>query len=255
MLTLDHIIIRAADPSATLAVLAERGGLPVLAEPTRIGGLTSAIVRAGAVDIEVLEIGDDPPDGPRGYGLGFVADRPIAEALAVLRAAGIPTSVPISARAGSGPEARRFCAAQVGALLPDPFAISMSTRPPGLRDGVSARLASALGRIPAVARAAVRDAGGSMVVVTEYGFDAVAHRESVPGGPELVAVRVHAGERLDAWSRLPLAPSPSVRVDGASASPLLSVVLAPDGEAAREDFRCGDVAFTFQPDANRIAAA
>src|SRR4051794_12603868 len=102
MLTLDHIIIRAADPAATLAVLSERGGFPVLAEPTRIGGLTSAIVNAGAVDIEVLAIGDEPPDGPQGYGLGFVADRPIFEALADLRAAGIPTSVPISARSGSG---------------------------------------------------------------------------------------------------------------------------------------------------------
>ena len=69
----------------------------MLAEPTRIGGLTSAIVRAGAVDIEVLAIGDEPPDGRRAIGLGFVADRPIIEALAVLRAAGIPTSVPISA--------------------------------------------------------------------------------------------------------------------------------------------------------------
>ena len=28
MLTLDHIIIRAADPAATLAVLSERGGFP-----------------------------------------------------------------------------------------------------------------------------------------------------------------------------------------------------------------------------------
>jgi hypothetical protein len=255
MLTLDHIIIRAADPAATLAVLSERGGFPVLAEPTEIGGLTSAIVRAGAVDIEVLAIGDDPPGSPRGYGLGFVADRPITEALAVVRAAGIPTSVPISASAGSGPDRRRFRTAQVGGLLPDSFPMSMSTRKPGLRDRVSARSGSALGRIPAVARAATRVPGASMVVVTEYGFDAVAYRASRPAGPELLHVRVNTANRLDAWSRLPLTPSPLLRLDGADASPLLSVVLVSDADVASEDFRCGDVSFTFQSDATRVAAA
>lgn len=255
MLTLDHIIIRAADPAATLAVLSERGGFPVLAEPTKVGGLTSAIVRAGAVDIEVLAIGDDPPDSPRGYGLGFVADRPITEALAVLRAAGLPTSVPISASAGSGPDRRRFRAAQVGDLLPDSFPMRMSTRRPGLRDRVSARFGSALGTIPAVARAATRVSGASMVVVTEYGFDADAHRASCPAGPELLHVRVNTANYLDAWSRLPLMPFPSLLLDSAESSPLLSVVLASDSEVAPEDFRCGDVAFTFQSSATRVAAA
>jgi hypothetical protein len=255
MLTLDHIIIRSADPAATLAVLSERGGLPVLAEATQVGGLTSAIARAGAVDIEVLAMGDEPPDRPRGYGLGFVADRPIAEALANIRAAGIPTSVPISARAGSGPDLRRWRAAQIGHLLPDPFPINMSTRRLGLADRLSERVGSTLGRIPAVARAATRAAGSSMVVVTEYGFDAVAHRASCPAGPELLEVRVNTGDRLEAWSRLPLAPSSSLRLDAAGASPLLSVVLAASGGAAREDFECGDVSFRFGPDARTARAA
>jgi hypothetical protein len=253
MLTLDHIIIRSADPASTLAVLSERGGLPVLAEATQVGGLTSAIVRAGAVDIEVLGIGDEPPDRPQGYGLGFVADRPMTEALAEIRAAGLPTSAPISARAGSGPDLRRWRAAQIGDLLPDPFPISMSTRRPGLTDRLAERLGSALGRIPAVARAATRAAGTSMVVVTEYGFDAAAHRASCPAGPELLEVRVNTGDRLDAWSRLPLAPSSTLQLDPAGSSPLLSVVLAADGRAAPEDFACGDVTFTFG--ASRVTAA
>jgi hypothetical protein len=247
MLTLDHIIIRSADPAATLAVLSERGGLPVLAEATQVGGLTSAIARAGAVDIEVLAIGDEPPDGPRGYGLGFVADRPIGEALADIRAAGIPTSVPFSARVGSGPDLRRWRAAQIGELLPDPFPISMSTRRLGLAAKLSERAGSTLGRIPAVARAATRAAGSSMVVVTEYGFDAAAHRASCPAGPELLEVRVNTGDRLAAWSRLPLAPSSPLRLDAAGPPPLLSIVLAADGAARPKDFECGDVAFTFRP--------
>ena len=249
MLSLDHIIIRAEDPAATLAVLSERAGLPVLAEATQIGGLTSAIARAGAVDIEVLAIGDEPPDRPHGYGLGFVADRPITEALTEIRAAGIPTSVPISARAGSGRDLRRFRAAQIGHLLADPFPSSMSTRRPGLTDRLSERFGSMLGRIPAVARAATRKAGASMVVVTEYGFDAEAYRASCPAGPELLEVRVNTGDRLEAWSRLPLARSSSLRLDDAGSSPLLSLVLAANSDGSPEDFECGDVTFTFQSDA------
>ena len=89
----------------------------------------------------------------------------------------------------------------------------MSTRRPGLRDRLSARFGSALGRIPAVARAATRAPGGSMVVVTEYGFDAAAHRATCPAGPELLDVRVNTGDHPAAWSRLPLMSSPSLRLD------------------------------------------
>ena len=245
MLSLDHIIIRSADPAATLAVLSERGGLPVLAEATQVGGLTSAIARAGAVDIEVVAIGDEPPDRPRGYGLGFVADRPIMEALTDIRAAGIPTSAPISARAGSGSDVRCWRVAQIGDLLPDPFPISMSTRRPGLTDRLAERFGSTLARVPAVARAATRRAGASMVVITEYGFDAVAHRASCSAGPELLEVCVNTGDRLDAWTRLPLARSSSLQLDAAEASPLLRVVLRANGGAARKDFECGDVSFRF----------
>jgi|tagenome__1003787_1003787.scaffolds.fasta_scaffold20736013_2 hypothetical protein len=255
MLTLDHIIIRSADPTATLATLSQRGGLPVLAEATQVGGLTSAIVRAGAVDIEVLAIGDDPPDRPHGYGLGFVADRPITEALTEIRAAGLPTSAPISARAGSGPDLRRWRAAQIGDLLPGSFPISMSTRRPGVTDRLSERFGSTLARIPAVARAATRTAGASMVVVTEYGFDAGAYRASSPVGPELLEVRVNTGDRLDAWSRLPLARSSLLRLDTAGSPPLLGVVLAAHGEATPKDFACGDVTFTFQSNADRVNPA
>ena len=88
-----------------------------------------------------------------------------------------------------------------------------------------------------------------MVVVTEYGFDAEAYRASCPSGPELLEVRVNTGDRLDAWSRLPLARSSSLRLADAGTSPLLNVVLASNGETAPEDFECGDVTFTFQSDA------
>ena len=98
-LTLDHVILRAADPAATLAELADRAGAPILAQVHEVGGLASGIVRAGAIDIEVLRIGAEPPPHPLGYGLGFTADVPLAEAVADLRERGFPCLPPARATA------------------------------------------------------------------------------------------------------------------------------------------------------------
>src|SRR5215207_7460884 len=84
-LTLDHVILRAADPAATLAELAERLAAPVLVPAREAGPFTSGIVRA-SVDLEVLAIGAAPPLRPHGYGVGFTADTSLAEASAALRA-------------------------------------------------------------------------------------------------------------------------------------------------------------------------
>jgi hypothetical protein len=73
-LTLDHIIIRSATPEATLAQLAAAVGTPVMAQVERVRGLASGLVRPGAIDIEVLGIGDDRPRAPHGYGVSLVAD-------------------------------------------------------------------------------------------------------------------------------------------------------------------------------------
>ena len=55
-LSIDHLIIRSAIPEETLAELAERAGTPVLTEVEHVRGMASGIVRAGAVDIEVLAL-------------------------------------------------------------------------------------------------------------------------------------------------------------------------------------------------------
>ena len=106
MLTLDHLILRAADPAATLAELADRLGAPVLAPVAEVSGLASGIVRAGALDLEVLRVGATPPSQVSGYGLGFTADVPLPDASAALRSAGYPTSVPAKATADGRAGAR-----------------------------------------------------------------------------------------------------------------------------------------------------
>ena len=50
-LTLDHVILRAADPAAALGELVERTGAPVLVPVHDAGAFTSGIVRA-SVDVE-----------------------------------------------------------------------------------------------------------------------------------------------------------------------------------------------------------
>jgi hypothetical protein len=239
-LALDHLIIRAADPAATLAELAERGGFPVLAPVEEVAGLASGIVRAGGIDIEVLGIGREPPPRPYGYGAGFVSDSGLEETVAALRALAFPTSPVTRAQAGAGDGRRTWRAVQVHGLLPDPFPVPATTRRPGALDRVAEAATGALGKVPAVARAATRHAGRSMIVVTEYGFDAGAWRAHAGTGPEVAGVHLGTAGHRAAWGRFPLADDQRLHLHDGGAVGVTRIVLA-DGPA--EGFAIGDVAF------------
>jgi hypothetical protein len=240
-LSLDHLILRSATPEHTLAQLAERAGAPIAVAVDPVGGMASGIVRAGPIDIEVLRIGDEPPPRPHGYGLGLVADVGFSEAVASLRALGVGTSPAPLAAAGEGAQRRTWRASQLQGLLPDPFPSPASTRKPGLRDRMMQASAGLMLRIPAVARAAMRRAGGSMVVLTEYGFDVAAWRAGVPAGPRVLAVELGTGGHRAAWERLPLDGAVPLELDDAGAAGVRRVMLAGSGRP----FALGDVAFAF----------
>ena len=171
-LTLDHVIVRAADPAAALAVLADGGGLPVLAAVEEVGGLHSGIARAGAIDVEVLRIGKQDPPAPHGYGLGFTADGDLEEASRELRALGFPTSAPVRAAAGE----RAWRAVQVHGLLPEPFPIPTSAKPPGVSDRITAGAAACCPRSRRSRRPRPATPAARWWSVTEYEFDAAAWR-------------------------------------------------------------------------------
>ena len=232
-LTLDHVILRAANPAATLAELSDRLGAPVLVPVQEAGAFKSGIVRAG-VDIEVLAIGTAPPLRPHGYGLGFLADVPLAEASRQLRALGFPTSVATGATANG----REWAAVQVHGLLPDPFPLPTSAKPPGVIDRVTGSAAGVLGKIPSVAKAVARNAGSSMVVVTEYRFDHAAWRAEAGEGPDVFSVEVGTGGHD--WSKLPIESGPLLlRADGRAG--VRRITLEGDGDS----FHLGDVEFEF----------
>ncbi len=233
-LALDHLIVRAADPEATLAELAEKAGAPVLEPVQEVSGMASGIVRAGAIDIEVLRIGAEPPEQPLGYGVGFSADVPLGEATAAIRELGFPTSAPASASAGG----RKWSAVQVHGLVPRPLPVPASTKPPGMTD----RLAGLAAKIPGAAKLATKDPGGSMVVVTEYGFDAAAWRAKAGAGPATLEVHLGVAEHLGDWQRLPLDPESPLRLKADGPVGVQKVVL----EGERDAFALGDVAFEFR---------
>jgi hypothetical protein len=237
-LAVDHLIIRAADPAATLAELSSRAGAPVLAQVEDVAGMASGIARAGSIDIEVLRIGSEPPERPRGYGVGFTADAPLRDVTVALRELGFPTSVAAKASAGG----RSWRAVQVHGLLPDPLKLPTSTKPPGAADKVAEAGAGLLGRIPAVARAASKHAGSSMVAVTEYDFDAAAWRASAGAGPEALEVHLGAAEHLVDWQRLPLDEDSPLRLKADGPAGITKVVL----EGERDAFELGDVSFEFR---------
>ena len=237
-LTLDHVIVRAADPAAVLAELADRGGLPVLAAVQEVSGLRSGIARAGAIDVEVLRIGKEDPPQPQGYGLGFASDADLEETSRELRALGFPTSAATRAVA----DGRAWRAVQVHGLLPDPFPIPTSTRPPGVGDKLTAGLAGVLARVPPVAKAATRKAGASMVVVTDYEFDAAAWRAGAGRGPEVLEVHVNTGGHLTDWQRVPVAEDMLLRLSDDEPAGITRIVL----EGEREGFAVGELTVEFR---------
>ena len=87
-------------------------------------------------------------------------------------------------------------------------------------DRATEAAAGVMTKIPVVAKAATRKAGRSMVVVTEYDFDAASWRAAAGHGPDVLAVEIGTGG-CD-WSRLPLDPgpleAPRQRPDGIAAS-------------------------------------
>ena len=200
-LTLDHVILRAADPGAVIDELVARTGAPVLAPVHDAGALQSGIVRA-SVDIEVLAIGATPPPQVQGYGLGFTVDVPLGQANKALRKAGFLTSGTTKAKA----DGRTWAAVQVHGLLPDPFPLPVTKKAPKPNDRVAEAMAGWLTKIPSVARMATRKSGSSMVVVTEYRFDADEWRAAA--GPGLTVASIQVGTRSPNWAKLPLAPSP-----------------------------------------------
>jgi hypothetical protein len=238
-LTLDHVIIRAADPAAALAELADRGGLPVLAAVQEVSGLHSGIARAGAIDVEVLKIGKEDPPKPQGYGLGFVSDADLEETSRELRALGFPTSAPARAAADD----RAWRAVQIHGLMPDPFPVPTSAKPPGVGDKITGGLAGVLSKVPAVAKAATRDAGNSMIVVTDYEFDAAAWRAGAGAGPDVLEVHVNTDTHLTDWQRVPLAEDMLLRFSDDAPAGVTRIVF----EGEREGFEVGDVTFEFRP--------
>jgi hypothetical protein len=238
-LTLDHVIIRAADPAAALAELADRGGLPVLAAVQEVLGMHSGIARAGAIDVEVVKIGKEDPARPHGYGLGFASDADLGETSRELRALGFPTSAPARAVA----DGRAWRAVQVHGLLPDPFPAPTSAKPPGVGDKITGGLAGVLSKVPAVAKVATRDAGASMIVVTDYEFDAAAWRAGAGAGPEVLEVHVNTDTHLTDWQRVPLAEDMLLRFSDDAPAGVTRIVL----EGEREGFEVGDVTFEFRP--------
>jgi hypothetical protein len=238
-LTLDHVIVRTADPAAALAELADRGGLPVLAAVQDVGGLQSGIARAGAIDVEVLKIGREDPPRPHGYGLGFVSDAGLEEASRELRALGFPTSAPARAVA----DGRAWRAVHVHGLLPDPFPAPTSAKPPGVGDRITGGMAGVIAKLPAVAKAATRRAGASMVVVTDYEFDHAAWRAGAGSGPEVLEVHVNTDGHLTDWQRVPQSEDMLLRLSDDAPAGVTRLVL----EGEREGFSVGDLTVEFRP--------
>jgi hypothetical protein len=244
MLRLDHLILRSGNPEGTLAMLRDAAGLPVLAPVQAIGGgMRSGLLRAGPVDVEVLGVGAEPPATVEGYGLGLAptGEAPLAVVVADLRAAGLATSAVLRGHA----DGRAWEVVQVAGLLPEPFPVPATTRPPGAAERLAGTALARLAAVPAVARAASRRPGRSMVVVTRYGFDVEAWRASAAGGPgpAIAEVEVGVGPHRGNWARLGALGGPPLVLDPDGEPGIRRVVLTGPGWEAGRALQVGAVSF------------
>ena len=201
-LTLDHVIVRTADPAAALAELADRGGLPVLAAVEEVGGLHSGIARAGSIDVEVLQDRQGRPAGAAGLRARLHLRRRPGGGLARAARARLP-----DLRSGARGRRRPRLARRAG---PRPAA-----RPVPRRRPARSRRAWATGS-PAAPRACWPRSRPSRRpppatpaarwwCVTDYEFDAAAWRGGAGRGPEVLEVHVNTGGHLTDWQRVPVA--------------------------------------------------
>ena len=193
-LTARSLIVRAADPRVTLAELSRPAGAPRARAPTGGGSaFASGIVARRALDIEVLR------DRRRRRRCSRSATASASRA--DVAAGGRPppscagsASPPRrrSRRHRTRPQLARRC--RSAALLPDPFPVPASTKAPGAIDRLT-EAAAGLGHAgPAAGQGRhAASAGGSMVVVTEYAFDAAAWRAGAGDGPDVAEVDVGTG--------------------------------------------------------------
>jgi hypothetical protein len=243
-LVLDHVILRSRDPAADVAVL-EQAGLPLVVGVTHLAGtIHSGLVAAGSVDVEVLQVGGSPPDQVEGYGLGLRAPGTDQwEVVRILRERGLRTSAPSAATVEHDGQPRTWSTVHVAGLLPEPFPLPFSDRPPGRRERLTAALGARLVTFGPVAAAATRRPGRSMVVVTEYGFDVDAQRAARPPGPELVEVEIGVGDAADAWAKLGVIAGPHVDLRSDGPMGIRRVVLSGPGWDGARELVLGDVSF------------
>ena len=73
---IDHILIQTPNATETLQEIEDTFGLKAFVPVTHYGYFTSAIVRFGNTDIEVVELGDKKDFKPYLYGIALASTKP-----------------------------------------------------------------------------------------------------------------------------------------------------------------------------------
>lgn len=152
--------------------------------------MRSGLLRCGAgMDIECLQVVSQA-EQVEGYGLGLAAPGwPMDEVVTALRASGIATTAPTSSVTDAG---LGWSVIQVAGLLPEPFPVPVSANPLAWWESALAKLGTWVLGWPMLAKYVFSEAGKSMVVITEYQFDAQGKRTKAGKGPECVEIEIES---------------------------------------------------------------
>jgi len=197
--SIDHIIIHTPDAKQTLQEIEEAFGLKAYVPITDYGYFTSAIVRFGNSDIELLEMGDKKDFKPYLYGLALEGHKEPWELLEDLNAQKIAHTLPFTTSPKNS--SLSWTTLSLKGLLdnPTPTAYGLSSK--NFLTTKVAKFFDWLFSKDAIAKAMIKDIGESAVFFVKYHDDL----KKPPTNMDSVSIKTIVIERTksnDNWQRL-----------------------------------------------------
>jgi hypothetical protein len=241
--SIDHIIIHTPDAKQTLQEIEEAFGLKAYVPITDYGYFTSAIVRFGNTDIELLEMGDKKDFKPYLYGLALEGHKEPWALLEDLNAQKIAHTLPFTTRPKNS--FLSWTTLSLKGLLdnPTPTAYGLSSK--NFFTTKIAKFFDWLFSKDAIAKAMIKDIGESAVFFVNYHDDFKKPQMDI----ETLSINAIMIERIssnDKWEMLGQPSdggSPKLAFIESDKNRLSHIVLNSDKEGA---LFIGDVKFVFK---------
>ena len=172
---IDHILIQTPNATETLQEIEDTFGLKAFVPVTHYGYFTSAIVRFGNTDIEVVELGDKKDFKPYLYGIALASTKTCWELLVDLNKENIEHTLPLTIKAKHNTLSWTSVTLKEGLANPMPIAYGLYTQ-----SFFTQNMSKFFGYLMSkdfIAKAMTKNVGESALFFVEYHNDIEALRK------------------------------------------------------------------------------